>query len=197
MGKYYEALLRWNCSSIFLLPLLKIPMNVLGEMGLINTFLDDLNKENYDIQGDLLYLLFNNTDSIVFSDFLSEYKDKIEIIDDYDYEGGWIVVVVRLDEKWKEDYSKFYEGKYSEMSKEFKEQFPYSANTEDDKGVLSKDTTLQWSIFKKDKRIALEWNEEYGLDVKRNNEVWQCPQMDKEVLTEEYLENLIKKVKND
>jgi hypothetical protein len=51
---------------------------------------------------DCVYLLFKPHDMDLFRDFIdSEYERTDNIVEDYDYEGGYVVVVYKLDENFK------------------------------------------------------------------------------------------------
>ena len=61
-----------------------------------------------------------------FREFLEkEYETNHSLIDDYDYEDGFVVLVYKLPSKHHKDYQLIRAGKYSETSKEFNVDLRY------------------------------------------------------------------------
>ena len=72
-----------------------------------------------------VYLLFKPSDLDKFRLFLDgEYERTKSIIDDYDYEDGYVVVVYEINPKLKDDIDLIKQGKYSKTSQKFQEIFP-------------------------------------------------------------------------
>ena len=72
-----------------------------------------------------VYLLFKPKDLDKFRDFLDgEYERTKSIIDDYDYEDGYVVVVYEINPRLKNDIELIKQGKYSQTSTKFQEIFP-------------------------------------------------------------------------
>ncbi len=90
-------------TTIFMVPTLKINRDVLKDNGFINGYVKDVRK---DVQYEnCIYLLFKPEDIDRFKDFLDEeYERTKSIIDDYDYENGYVVLVYQLDGKFKRDF---------------------------------------------------------------------------------------------
>src|SRR5687768_5394776 len=111
-------LFKYNCSTLFMLkPTIGINWKILeDEFGMINSYLKDKTRE--DLEGNLLFVLFKPVDFDYFELFLEEQQERAEnFIEDYDYAGGYVVMVYRIPEILKEDFELFKKGKYSKLSK--------------------------------------------------------------------------------
>lgn len=149
-------------TSIFMIPTV-LPLTALKENGFINGYLKDDRK---DIQYEnAVYVLFKPTDLNRFREFLdSEYERTKNIIEDYDYEDGYVVVVYQLNEKYKKDYQLVKEGKYSKTSKSFQNLFPKSVKIV--KSGLSKDEmSLQIRVFAKTVDLIEFWEDKLGINL--------------------------------
>lgn len=134
-----------NDTSTFLLPVLGLKTEDLYKLGFINCYLSDKDREpiNNDIH---LYLLFKPNTEIIeittLGGFIAREKDtqydrlvkKIKeleelddsnkiLIEDYDYEDGFVVLVLKFPEYYRKDYNLFLQGKYTHFSKAFKNKF--------------------------------------------------------------------------
>jgi len=160
-----------NITSIFMVPTLKVPKDALKNNGFINGYIkDDRMKHGYE---NSVYLLFKPVDLDKFREFLdSEYERTKYIIEDYDYEDGFVVVVYQLNEKFKDDYELIKQGKYSKTSKRFQDEFPKSVKIV--RSGLSKDeVSLQFRIFKKSIDLIEFWEEKIGVKFEDDFEVWE------------------------
>jgi len=160
-----------NITSIFMVPTLKVPKDALKNNGFINGYIkDDRMKHGYE---NSVYLLFKPVDLDKFREFLdSEYERTKYIIEDYDYEDGFVVVVYQLNEKFKDDYELIKQGKYSKTSKRFQDEFPKSVKII--RSGLSKDeVSLQFRIFKKSIDLIEFWEEKIGVKFEDDFEVWE------------------------
>ena len=110
-------------ATIFMVPTLKIKRETLMENGFINGYLSDSRR---DVQHrNAVYLLFKPTNLDKFREFLdNEYERTNYILDDYDYEDGYVVVVYQLNPVWREDFMLIREGMYSRTSQDFQKDFP-------------------------------------------------------------------------
>jgi hypothetical protein len=171
-------------TSIFIVPTLKFPKDSLKNNGFINGYIkDDGRDAQYE---NAVYILFKPDDLDKFREFLdSEYERTKNIIEDYDYEDGFVVVVYELDKKYLKDYELVKQGKYSQTSKEFQNQFPTSVKII--KNGLSKDElSLQIRVFKKTQDLLEFWEEKLGVNLKEligdDYEVWDGFDESKEIL---------------
>lgn len=163
-----------------MVPTLKIPKDALRENGFINGYVKDGSREvQYD---GCIYLLFQPKDLDKFREFLdSEYERTKAIIDDYDYEDGYVVVVYELNSKFKKDFLLVKEGLYSQTSKEFQNLFPKIIKIK--KGSFYKDEiSLQYRVFNKTADLVQFWEEKLGVQFDSDQEVWEGFDIDKETL---------------
>ena len=89
-------------TSIFIVPTLSIGREKLIDNGFVNGYIKDGMR---DVQYEnAVYLLFKPTNLDKFKVFLDkEYEKTKSIIDDYDYEDGYVVVVYEINSKLKND----------------------------------------------------------------------------------------------
>lgn len=167
-------------TTIFLLPTLKIPKDDLLDNGFINAYERDNLQEDYP--EDVIFLLLKPTNLDKFREFLQNEYDRTEnIIDDYDYAGGYVVLVYKLNESIKTDTTLIKQGQYSKTSKEFQSLFPPSVQIKTGSGIKT-ETSLQIRIFKKSADIREYWENKIGSRIGDNQEVWETYNKDKEVL---------------
>jgi len=168
-------------TTIFIVPTLGIDKPILNENGFINGYLDDF---NYDIDyEDVIYLLFKPKNLNAFKIFLEGiYENNKLIIEDYNSEKDEIIIIFKLNEKFKEDYDLILAGKYSETSEEFKDNFPKTVI------INGKETkSLQAMIFDKDPKLARYWSKFLGDDtvIDDSLELWPVINLNKEILNYE------------
>lgn len=167
-------------TSIFMVPTLKIDREDLKKNGFINAYIRD---GRTDIQYEnSVYLLFKPEQLDVFRVFLDkEYERTQQVIDDYDYDGGFVVVVYKLDKRFSKDFELIKLGKYSQTSREFQEQFPKIIKIV--RGGFHKDEiSLQYRIFNKTQDLVDFWEDKLGVIFSDDQEVWHGFFEDKETL---------------
>ena len=173
-----------NITSIFMVPTLKVPKDALRSNGFINAYVKDNRRD--DQYKESVYLLFKPTDLDKFREFLdSEYERTKAVIEDYDYEDGYVVVVYQLNDKYKKDFNLIKQGKYSKTSEEFQKMFPKVVKIV--KNNLHRDeVSLQYRIFNKAEDLVSFWEEKLGIDFKsivgEDYEVWEGWDEQKEIL---------------
>jgi len=168
-------------TTIFLVPTLNIGKEPLLGNGFINAYMrDSLQDNQYPV--DVIFLLFKPKDLNKFREFLiKEYSRTDDVIDDYDYEGGYVVVVYKLRDSIKKDITLIKQSKYSKTSKEFQELFPPTISIQ--KGTKVKnETSLQVRIFNKSADIREYWENKIGQRISPDQEVWQEYNEEKEIL---------------
>jgi hypothetical protein len=167
-----------------MVPTLNFPKDILKQNGFINGYIkDDRNEVQYE---DSVYILFKPTDIDKFRKFLDdEYERTKNIIEDYDYEDGYVVVVYQLNEKYKKDYNLVKEGKYSKTSVDFQKLFPKSVTIVKE-GIKKEEMSLQTRVFKKTEDLVEFWEEKLGVNLKEmfgeDYEVWDGWDESKEIL---------------
>ncbi len=174
-----------NITSIFMVPTLKVPKDALRGNGFINAYIKDARKEGDDYK-DSIYLLFKPTDLNKFREFLdNEYERTKTIIEDYDYEDGFVVVVYQLNEKYKKDFQLIKQGKYSKTSTDFQKLFPKIIKIVRN-GLHKDEISLQYRIFNKAEDLVDFWEEKLGIHLEdtvgQDFEVWEGWSEQKEIL---------------
>jgi hypothetical protein len=169
-----------NITSIFMVPTLKVPKDALRGNGFINAYIKDARKE--DQYKGCVYLLFKPENLDKFREFLdNEYERTKAVIEDYDYEDGYVVVVYQLDDKYKNDFTLVQGGKYSKTSANFQKLFPKVVKIT--RNGLSKDEiSLQYRIFNKAEDLISFWETKLGIEFEDDYEVWDGWDESKEIL---------------
>lgn len=157
-------------TSIFMVPTLKINRENLMDNGFINGYMKDGRK---DVQYEnCIYLLFKPADIDKFRDFLDgEYERTKSIVDDYDYEDGYVVVVYELNPKFKKDFELVRKSKYSKTSEEFQKLFPKIIKIKKN-GVNREEVSLQFRVFNKTEDLKQFWEDRLGVDFDDDIELW-------------------------
>lgn len=177
--------IRKTITSIFMVPTLKIPRNALRENGFINGYVKDEMKE-VQYEG-CIYLLFRPEQVDKFREFLdSEYERTKNVIDDYDYPNGFVVVVYKLDPSFSPDFQLVRTGKYSKTSKNFQNLFPKTVKILKS-GVSVDEVSLQYRVFNRTEDLIRFWEDKFGVEFSDEQEIWGGFQEEKEILTEEVL----------
>lgn len=167
-------------TSIFIVPTLKIDKDDLKNNNFLNGYISDLRK---DVQyEDAVYLLFKPENLEKFREFLEkEYEKNSMILDDYDYEDGFVVVVYKLNKKYIKDYELVMKGQYSRTSQEFQSSFPKIVKIIN-QGLSKDEVSIQFRIFKKSKDIREYWEKRININFTDDMEVWQGFDLFKESL---------------
>jgi hypothetical protein len=167
-----------------MVPTLKVPKDALKNNGFINAYIKDARKEHtYE---NCIYVLFKPENLDKFREFLDdEYERTKALIEDYDYEDGFVVVVYKLDDNYKKDFILVKQSKYSKTSEDFQKMFPKVVKIL--KGSLYKEEiSLQYRIFNKSEDLVEFWEEKLGIDflqvVGKDFEVWDAWEETKEIL---------------
>jgi hypothetical protein len=173
--------LKKTITTIFFVPTLSIDRDTLKQNNFINGFIKDIRREvQYE---DCIYLLFKPENLDKFRDFLDKEYDRTKsIIDDYDYEDGYVVLVYKLDITYKEDFKLIKKGKYSKTSKKFQELFPKTMRVYISTNAFETKITLQYRIFNKTEDLKEFWEEKIDTQLNENSEVWTTFLEDEETL---------------
>ena len=157
-------------TTIFMVPTLQVPKDALKNNGFINGYSRDVqNDKEYE---NCIYLLFLPENLDMFREFLdNEYERTVQVIDDYDYEGGLVVVVYQLNPIFDPDFKLVREGKYSKTSVEFKSLFPESLVITKN-GKPTEVVSLQYQIFNKTEGLVTFWEEKFGMEFEKEQELW-------------------------
>ena len=163
-----------------MVPTLKIDKQMLLENGFINGYIEDSKRQ--PAYKDSVYLLFQPKNLDKFREFLDdEYERTKDIIDEYDYEGGYVVVVYKLNPKFKHDFLLIKEGLYSQTSKEFQSMFPKIVRIQKD-GLKRDEISLQYRVFNKTADLVKYWEDRLGVDFDEDQEIWHGFVIEDEIL---------------
>jgi hypothetical protein len=181
--------LKKTITSIFMVPTLKVPKDALKDNGFINGYVKDGSR---DVQYEnCIYLLFQPADLDKFREFLdSEYERTKDLIDDYDYEKGYVVVVYQLDSKFAKDFDLVKRGKYSKTSSTFQALFPKVIKIKKN-GLHKDEISLQYRVFNRTEDLIKFWEEKLGVEFEDDQEVWHGFQEDNEILNIEKLKEYV------
>jgi len=157
-------------TSIFIVPTLSIDRGKLLDNGFVNGYIKDGKRETqYE---NAVYLLFKPEDLDKFRNFLDgEYERTKSIIDDYDYEDGYVVVVYEINSKLKNDIELIKQGKYSKTSPAFQGIFPKVVQIKK-KGLRRDEISLQYRVFNKTEDLVQFWEDKLGMELPDDVEVW-------------------------
>lgn len=176
-------------TSIFIVPTLSIGKEKLVDNGFINGYIKD---EHRDIQYEnCIYLLFKPENLDKFRDFLdNEYERTKQIIDDYDYEDGYVIVVYQLNSRLEKDFELIKQGKYSQTSPKFQEIFPKIVKLNRN-GLMKDEVSLQYRIFNKTADLKQFWEEKLDIVIEDDQEVWDGFFEENEVLNLDKLKQYV------
>lgn len=157
-------------TSIFIVPTLSIGKEKLVDNGYINGYIKDGKKEvQYE---NAVYLLFKPESLDKFRDFLDEeYERTDQILDDYDYENGYVVVVYKLNPRLDADIQLIKQGKYSKTSIKFQETFPKVIKVQKGNRIYDQIST-QYRIFNKTEDLKKYWEEKLDVEFDSDMELW-------------------------
>jgi hypothetical protein len=172
--------LKKTITSIFMVPTLKINRDDFTENNFLNAYLEDVRR---DIQYEnAVYLLFKPVNFDKFREFLDkEYERTKDIIDDYDYEEGFVVLVYQLNKKWEKDFDIVKQGKYSETSKDFQNIFTKVIKVVNN-GLRRDEISLQYRIFNKSEELRKYWEDKLDVSFTDDMELWRTFVYEDEVL---------------
>lgn len=175
-------------TRIFIMPTLKIGKDKLMSNGFLNGYVKDKEGPDYE---DAAFILFKPSCTDTFRKFLdSEYERTKNLIDDYDYEGGFVVVVYKLDPLYKKDYDKVKKSRYSQTSKAYQELFPKTVKVFKN-GKNTDELSLQYRVFNKTADLRVFWEEKFGMELDESIELWDGFFEEDETLTPEKLKNYV------
>lgn len=167
-------------TSIFIVPTLSIGKEKLVDNGYINGYIEDARKE-VQYEG-CIYLLFKPQSLEKFKEFLDvEYERTKSIVDDYDYEDGYVVVVYMLNSRLDSDIALIKKGKYSKTSPAFQAIFPKIVKLKRN-GIMKDEISLQFRIFNKTEDLKQFWEDKLAVEFDEDMEVWHGFIKEEEIL---------------
>jgi len=157
-------------TSIFIVPTLSIGRDKLLDNGFVNGYIKDgMRDTQYE---NAVYILFKPKNLDKFRVFLdAEYERTKSIIDDYDYEDGYVVVVYEINSKLKNDIELIKQGKYSKTSPAFQGIFPKVVKIKKN-GLHKDEISLQYRVFNKTEDLVQFWEDKLGIELPEDLEVW-------------------------
>lgn len=174
-----EQFKKSNVSCVFMLPLLKIGKAKLNLLGFKDTYL--FNGEESVVYEDCIHLLFEPPSLSKFNNFLADERHKkAPIVEENDYEGGLVLVTYRLPPRFKSDYELIWEGKYSETSAEYQQVFPKTVQLTTASGILVTEMSGQHMVFSRYQPMKRKLEEELGVELPDNQELWTKPTIERE-----------------
>lgn len=168
-------------TSYFILPLFKVPLMKLDEYGFVNSFLYDKNKADNLPNGKTIYILFrpNEAQKVPLQKQIEDWETNGFFIEDYDYSDGYVVVILRFPDKYKDQYKLFLQGRYSEFSEDYKNEIPRKVSVIlPSTGELYEDDSLQFLIINKRIRLKNYWKDQTDFDLGPEDEYWGKPVME-------------------
>lgn len=188
------TLLTKTISTLFMLRPLGLSSSILSKFGFINAFSKDIDKEYCYDEG--VYLLFKPLDMDIFRSFLEQEYETTDVIEDYDYSGGYVVVVYKLKNEFKNDFTLVKLGLYSKTSKSFQDTFPKVVKIIDKKGRHKDEISLQYRIFNKTQDLIDFWEDTLNVTFSKSQEVWEGFHEEKETLNIQNIIYNVEKVSN-
>lgn len=182
-----------NITTLFLIRPLGIAYADVQKYGFMNAYTKDVDQNYYS--DDLVHLLFKPSNMDSFNDFLEKERDTKDIIDDYDYEGGYVVIVYQNNPLYKSDIDLVKKGLYSKTSKAFQEIFPRVVKIVKN-GRHKDEISLQYRIFNKTQDLINFWEEKLGITFTLDQEVWQGFHEEKETLNINHIKQNVQEVSN-
>lgn len=157
-------------TSIFLLP----PLQINIDYSIFwNAYLsDDHHVIAEEDDQHLLYCLFKPDGDGKFEKLIVELENKDIIVEDYDYDNGFCVLVLKFPKQYNADFNLILEGKYSQTSKFFKSLFPMYIEEVGEDGKIIKIPTIYNGVFNKGKELRKEIEEYFGIDMEDCAEYW-------------------------
>lgn len=170
----------WTASNLFMVPLLSIARYKLNIHGLINSFL--INGESEEQLENILYLLFTPPNTDKFNDFIEQEKEEsgLVVVSEQDFPPNFVLIGCKLPEEFKEDYKLFWEGKFSKMSKDYKDRIPDKVRMSGGNGKTIAKTSIQHMIFEKNAELRIHWENRLDVVFSDDLELWSIPDPEKE-----------------
>jgi hypothetical protein len=182
-----------SITTLFMVRPLGINIESINKYGFINAYIKDSNQDHqYD---DCVYLLFKPSDMDTFSNFLENEREKNQIVEDYDYEGGYVVVVYKYNSIYKKDLDLIKKGLYSKTSKNFQDLFPRIIKIVKD-GKHKDEISLQFRIFNRTQELINFWENKLGVVFTNDQEVWEGFHEENETLDFNKIKNYVEQISN-
>ena len=192
--------LKFNDTTLFVLPILGLPIAHYNAMGFINSFIAMEGREEKDPS---IYMVFY--DAPIYEEKMDDLIDMFPdlFIEKINYNEKLIITIFKIPEDYWSDYKTILTGKYSKLSEKYKllvsDKPSLKASNKDTKSFIDNNKKrLQLMIIEKDPDcIEMVENMYDGLDISFADEVWKMFNKENETLTDSKLKQLSKgKLKN-
>lgn len=162
-----------TCSSIFLIPYLIQDRAKAVELGFINGYIRDLEREQDYINP--VFAVFKPNDLGLFEEFLKREKISTRhLVDDYDFQDYTVLV---YEFPLTRDYELFLEGKYSQMSDRYKTVVSSKILIDG-----KEEPRLCWRICNKTKDMKEYWETKLEIEFTDDQEYYSKPDLNNETL---------------
>lgn len=183
-----------SITALFLIRPLGLNSDDVDRHRFINAYIADLNQDHqYE---NCVYLLFKPSDMDLFMDFLERERGLRNVVEDYDYPGGYVVVVYMLPSKFYKDYQFIKQGLYSKTSKAFQEVFPKVMKIMKN-GKYRDEISLQYRVFNRTQDLINFWEEKLGVRFSSDQEVWEGFHLEKETLNIDKIKSNVESTLSD
>jgi hypothetical protein len=168
-----------SVTTLFMVRPLGLSIEEIEIHGFINAYVSDINQD-YQYEN-CVYLLFKPLDIDTFANFLDLEKMRATVVDDYDYEGGYIVVVYQYDSKHISNINLIKQGLYSKTDKQFQDLFPKVVKILKN-GKHRDEISLQYRIFNRTQDLVNFWEDNLGIRFSQDQEAWEGFHSERETL---------------
>lgn len=169
-----NELFELNCSTIFLLQPLGLSRKKLGSLGFVNAYLQDKHCPLSYI-GNMVFLLFKPGEEGSFRYFTDTERLRTPLfIDEYDYEGGYTVLVYEFPDALSGDFELFRQGKYSRFSEAFRATIGQELEVVIE-GVTYTQPTMQHAVITRLPEWKAILEEEWGVVIDSDQDLWKRP----------------------
>lgn len=168
-------------ATIFLLKGIGLRALEMKKVGFINAYIDDVDHEpHYDKS---LYLLFKPESVAELSLFIGQEKLRTgALVEDYDYAGGFTVLVYTFPYQYHREWNHFLKGEWSEFSAKYAELFPKEVNIKTKTGAQRKDASIWNLVFNRLPELKEFWEKRIDVVLDDEMELWSIPDIKKETL---------------
>lgn len=181
-------------TTLFLLRPLGLSPSDVDKYGFISAYSRDANQDHqYE---NCVYLLFKPSDMDLFMDFLERERELRNVVEDYDYEGGYVVIVYMLPSKFYKDYELIRQGLYSKTSKAFQEVFPKVIKIVKN-GKHRDEISIQYRVFNRTQDLIDFWESKLGVRFSPDQEVWEGFHLEKETLNIDKIKSNVESTLSD
>ena len=159
-------------SMSFLIYTLNIPSNHLWR-GLVSSYAGNYDYTGNDTWGEYLSLLYRAAD--VTEEQLDAIRKNKGYTHEYDPDEEHIMFVVKIPTKYKKEVvTPFLKGEYSKISKEY-------VNAHFKQTTTGGSYSTNWLILTKDKSLRKFWEDQIGVPLPPDAEVWSRPRKEDEI----------------